>query len=47
MLAMMKLSDAQRQAMGLASRKLAEEVFDENRVVEKYFKAMDLESFRR
>jgi len=43
----MRLSDAQRQAMGLASRKLAEEVFDENRVVEKYLRAIDFESFRR
>jgi len=47
MLTMMKLSDAQRQAMGLASRQLAEAVFDENRVVEKYLQAMDFESFRR
>lgn len=47
MLTMMKLSDAQRQAMGLASRQLAEAVFDENRVVEKYLQAMELESFRR
>jgi glycosyltransferase involved in cell wall biosynthesis len=47
MLCMMRLSDAQRQAMGLASRKLAEEVFDENRVVEKYLRAIDFESFRR
>lgn len=47
MLTMMKLSDAQRQAMGLASRELAEAVFDENRVVEKYLQAMDFESFRR
>ncbi len=47
MLTMMKLSDAQRQAMGLASRQLAEAMFDENRVVEKYLQAMDFESFRR
>lgn len=47
MLCMMRLSDAQRQAMGLASRKLAEEVFDENRVIEKYLRAIDFESFRR
>ena len=47
MLKMMELSGTQRQAMGQASRKLVEEVFDEKIVVEKYLQAMHLESFRR
>lgn len=47
MLKMMQLSDTQRQTMGRASRKLAEEVFDEKIVIDKYLQAMHLESSRR
>jgi hypothetical protein len=42
----MQLSDTQRQTMGRASRKLAEEVFDEKIVIDKYLQAMHLESSR-
>jgi glycosyltransferase involved in cell wall biosynthesis len=40
---LMKLSPEQRQAMGRASRKLAEDVFDEKRVVDKYLEALGLD----
>ncbi len=40
---LMKLSTEQRQAMGRASRKLAEDVFDEKRVVDKYLEALGLD----
>ncbi len=39
---LMQLSPEQRQAMGQASRKLAEEVFDERLVVKKYLEALGL-----
>ncbi len=39
---LMKLSPEQRQAMGRASRKLAEDVFDEKLVVKKYLEALSL-----
>ena len=41
---LMQLSPEKRQAMGQASRKLAEDVFDENRVVQKYLDALFPES---
>ena len=41
---LMQLPPEKRQAMGQASRKLAEDVFDENRVVQKYLDALFLES---
>jgi glycosyltransferase involved in cell wall biosynthesis len=40
---LMKLSHEQRQAMGQASRNLAEDVFDEKRVVDKYLEALGLD----
>ena len=39
---LMQLSPEQRQAMGQASRKLVEEVFDEKLVVKKYLEALGL-----
>ena len=39
---LMQLSPEQRQAMGQASRKLAEELFDEKLVVKKYLEALSL-----
>jgi glycosyltransferase involved in cell wall biosynthesis len=39
---LMQLSPEQRQAMGQASRKLVEEVFDEKLVVKKYLKTLSL-----
>jgi glycosyltransferase involved in cell wall biosynthesis len=39
---LIKLSPEQRQAMGQASRKLAEELFDEKLVVKKYLEALGL-----
>ena len=41
---LMQLSPEKRQAMGQASRKLAEDVFDENRVVQHYLDALFPES---
>ena len=42
MLQLMQLPPEQRRAMGQASRKLAEEVFDEKLVVAKYLEALGL-----
>ena len=39
---LMQISPEQRQAMGKASRRLAEEVFDEKLVVQKYLEALGL-----
>ena len=39
---LMQLPPEQRRAMGQASRKLAEEVFDEKLVVKKYLEALGL-----
>lgn len=41
---MMELASNERQAMGQVSRKLAEEVFDEKLVVQKYLQALGLEA---
>jgi hypothetical protein len=38
----MQLAPEQRDAMGETSRKLAEDTFDENLVVQKYLDALDL-----